>query len=586
MGRGHTHLLSSSSLLLSVFLLIALEHVHEIEAGAVSTSVFERNLVTDKVDYRSILAENDRYWVNTSHRHFTGSVLGYVTPWNGKGYDIAKTFRAKFTHISPVWYQLRNGDNGGLVLTGSHDVDAGWIEAVRVNGLPRIVPRVVLEMDEVQKLLTQKSKQKTAIRLIVDECKLRGYDGIVFEAWFTWMAAQALESPDLRNKALLFLEQLGKALHATPVTHNSTTSSSAATSPRHLQLIFVIPPPHPKAGAIAFTNEDLTRLDPYLDGVSLMTYDFSNAHRPGFSAPITWVKSVLKFLLPSVKPKFGEWVYPTLYETDVEKEAEGEEDKKAEEAEKKRGEKEARVEEEEEEEEWEDEEWEEDEIVSNAFLASLDEEDYESESDGREGVDDQEEVRRERMEQEEEEEDEELEEGDKDGGEEDVVDEKEIWEDEEEDVEEEEGDKEARDYRRTVVKLKAGTEDVEEESELEDDEEEEEEDEDEEKGDEEGKEDERDEGVVIATVQGKRSGSTNPPKMSRYLAEVKVTRQRRMKALLRLRPVAARGVVRTIMPTPWSAYSNLFDLPEGSEEALKSSSSLSTIGNPSGASSR
>eukprot|EP00271_Cylindrocystis_brebissonii_P009152 TRINITY_DN2382_c0_g2_i1.p1 TRINITY_DN2382_c0_g2~~TRINITY_DN2382_c0_g2_i1.p1 ORF type:complete len:500 (+),score=86.50 TRINITY_DN2382_c0_g2_i1:248-1747(+) len=359
MGRGHTHLLSSSSLLLSVFLLIALEHVHEIEAGAVSTSVFERNLVTDKVDYRSILAENDRYWVNTSHRHFTGSVLGYVTPWNGKGYDIAKTFRAKFTHISPVWYQLRNGDNGGLVLTGSHDVDAGWIEAVRVNGLPRIVPRVVLEMDEVQKLLTQKSKQKTAIRLIVDECKLRGYDGIVFEAWFTWMAAQALESPDLRNKALLFLEQLGKALHATPVTHNSTTSSSAATSPRHLQLIFVIPPPHPKAGAIAFTNEDLTRLDPYLDGVSLMTYDFSNAHRPGFSAPITWVKSVLKFLLPSVKPKFGEWVYPTLYETDVEKEAEGEEDKKAEEAEKKRGEKEARVEEEEEEEEWEEEEEEE-----------------------------------------------------------------------------------------------------------------------------------------------------------------------------------------------------------------------------------
>jgi hypothetical protein len=34
-------------------------------------------------------------------------VLGYVTPWNGKGYTVAETFGAKFRYISPVWYQLR-----------------------------------------------------------------------------------------------------------------------------------------------------------------------------------------------------------------------------------------------------------------------------------------------------------------------------------------------------------------------------------------------------------------------------------------------------------------------------------------------
>lgn len=26
---------------------------------------------------------------------------------NSLGYDMAKKFRAKFTHVSPVWYQLK-----------------------------------------------------------------------------------------------------------------------------------------------------------------------------------------------------------------------------------------------------------------------------------------------------------------------------------------------------------------------------------------------------------------------------------------------------------------------------------------------
>ncbi len=30
----------------------------------------------------------------------------YVTPWNGRGYDAAKTFGGKFTLVSPVWLQL------------------------------------------------------------------------------------------------------------------------------------------------------------------------------------------------------------------------------------------------------------------------------------------------------------------------------------------------------------------------------------------------------------------------------------------------------------------------------------------------
>ncbi len=36
----------------------------------------------------------------------------------------------RLTHVSPVWYQLRSS-SGVLTLTGGHDVDAGWMAAVR-----------------------------------------------------------------------------------------------------------------------------------------------------------------------------------------------------------------------------------------------------------------------------------------------------------------------------------------------------------------------------------------------------------------------------------------------------------------------
>lgn len=37
---------------------------------------------------------------------FDNAVLGYVTPWNGLGYDMAKEHANRFTLIAPVWYQI------------------------------------------------------------------------------------------------------------------------------------------------------------------------------------------------------------------------------------------------------------------------------------------------------------------------------------------------------------------------------------------------------------------------------------------------------------------------------------------------
>ena len=49
---------------------------------------------------------------------------------NARGYDVAEQHKEKFSHICPVWYQLKVQD-AAPVLTGGHDVDAEWMMELR-----------------------------------------------------------------------------------------------------------------------------------------------------------------------------------------------------------------------------------------------------------------------------------------------------------------------------------------------------------------------------------------------------------------------------------------------------------------------
>ncbi|KAJ4768557.1 Chitinase domain-containing protein 1 [Rhynchospora pubera] len=122
-------------------------------------SVYERGLVTPDISYKDILAENERVSENRSHRHFVNPVLAYVTPWNSKGYDMAKVFNSKFTHISPVWYQLKSEGNK-LILQGQHDVDLGWISELRKGGNLLVVPRILLEAIPAEVLVKKKQLRR------------------------------------------------------------------------------------------------------------------------------------------------------------------------------------------------------------------------------------------------------------------------------------------------------------------------------------------------------------------------------------------------------------------------------------------
>ncbi|CAO2170667.1 unnamed protein product [Urochloa humidicola] len=248
-------------------------------------SVYERGIVKRDVSAREILTEHTRVSENRSQRQFPNPILAYVTPWNSKGYDMAKLFSAKLTHISPVWYDLKS-DKNMLVLEGEHNFDATWVSELQSNG-SLVVPRVVLEAFPAVVLLEKKQKAK-CIDLIVSECRNKGYNGIVLESWSRWAAYGVLDDPELRYMALQFIKELGEALH----------SISSKSSSRHLELIYVIPAPRTQELSNQdFGPEDLVQLADSVDGFSLMTYDFSGPQNPGPSAPLNWVQHALTALL-------------------------------------------------------------------------------------------------------------------------------------------------------------------------------------------------------------------------------------------------------------------------------------------------
>ena len=81
---------------------------------------------------------------NSLLKGFRGTVLGYVTPWNAHGYDIAKSFGSKFSLVSPVWLQVTVSSNEDYLVGGAHDIDKGWMADVRKKGT-KIVPRILFE---------------------------------------------------------------------------------------------------------------------------------------------------------------------------------------------------------------------------------------------------------------------------------------------------------------------------------------------------------------------------------------------------------------------------------------------------------
>ncbi|KAL3141269.1 hypothetical protein ABBQ38_003604 [Trebouxia sp. C0009 RCD-2024] len=229
----------------------------------------------------SILQDHHECQANIRMRASPAPVLAYVTPWNSKGYEIAEQLSAKFTHVSPVWLQLRwDAAATSFSVTGQHDIDTGWMARVaQPNGTVRakIVPRVIFELDQagLRELLV---KPKAAANLFLDICVKYGFDGLVVETWAQWAGSGLLMHTSFRKQAITALRQLSDLLHAAKAKHP-------------LELILAVPPFVAANQGPELSTTDFHELRVFVDFFSLMTYDASSPAQPGPNAPWTWVKS-------------------------------------------------------------------------------------------------------------------------------------------------------------------------------------------------------------------------------------------------------------------------------------------------------
>ncbi|CAL1595736.1 unnamed protein product [Knipowitschia caucasica] len=250
----------------------------EVESSPSELTVLQRGLVVSDPQWKEIVREEKRYCALIK-KTFNGQVLGYVTPWNAHGYDVAKLFSPKLTSLSPVWLQLRRRGPETFDVSGLHDNDPGWLKAVRKsNRKVRIVPRLLLDgwsyQDYLSVLESEDEIDEMATELI-DVAKTEGFDGFTLELWSQLGGNKRKELVHLVKHICEMLQE------------------------KRLDCVLVIPPPITSEGQPGkFGPEEFEQLAPVVDGFSLMTYDYSS-HRSGPSAPLPWVRDCVMQLAPS-----------------------------------------------------------------------------------------------------------------------------------------------------------------------------------------------------------------------------------------------------------------------------------------------
>lgn len=244
-------------------------------------SVEERGLVVTLPKWKEITSNHQLYSTAHQHtKHFAGLALGYVTPWNNHGYDTAKWFGAKFTHISPVWLQLKKQYGKKFSMEGTHDIDKGWVAEVKSNGeRVKILPRVLFEgwsVDDYMKLFADDRMMREVAEFIAQTIESYGFDGIVLEIWSQLGGHHKSELARL-------VKEIAESLHK-----------------KSYQLILVIPAA--KKGGM-FGAADFKKLVAHVDGFSLMTYDYSQPGSPGANSPIDWIEENVVSLVPELSPE-------------------------------------------------------------------------------------------------------------------------------------------------------------------------------------------------------------------------------------------------------------------------------------------
>lgn len=194
-------------------------------------------------------------------------VVGYYANDIG-GYDSLPSLKAHadlLNEIHPLWYHVN--PDGSLIKEINYDA----IKAARSNGI-KIIPLVNVVPSQDAVLLSE-AAQDRVIANLVQEVKANNFSGIDIDFEF-FPASQIKDFTVDRDQLTRFMQKIypqmkgmGKLTYMAVLPHVGSS---------------------PEVGGV-FDYGALTR---YLDKVTIMTYDYDEAHGPpGPVAPFSWVES-------------------------------------------------------------------------------------------------------------------------------------------------------------------------------------------------------------------------------------------------------------------------------------------------------
>ena len=82
------------------------EYLHAPTPSEGLPSLLRRRLLREDLRVKTLI-ENYHLYDPSLPKTFVGETLIYVTPWNKRGYDIAKGMRHKVEWVVSVWFEVR-----------------------------------------------------------------------------------------------------------------------------------------------------------------------------------------------------------------------------------------------------------------------------------------------------------------------------------------------------------------------------------------------------------------------------------------------------------------------------------------------
>lgn len=284
----------------------------------------------NKVPYSQLLPAEEQSFIYHKHskvdEHIiplkNGFVLGYVTPWNHKGFEIARIFRYKFSHISPVWFNIRLNDLKDPIIDGEENVNLNWIKSIKEpskqevvvvnsgewvdkkglhlicentledqNGCseietvladpPKIVPHFNFHLEGVDffKILETPKLQDKIIKLVKDIIAKNDFDGVVIEFPLALLALEFVKKigTELHEMKKEFIVPIQPATKTPPLKEVSTIEEHVKHVSETIRLF-------------CFSAQK------EVDFFNIMTYDYSGDDA-GPIAPIPWVEESIRHVV-------------------------------------------------------------------------------------------------------------------------------------------------------------------------------------------------------------------------------------------------------------------------------------------------